>query len=824
MKLNEPEILTYDIETNNTEADTERNNELHEKFDTFLKHNLNKPQYESVTQKDGALLVIAGAGSGKTRVITSRIINLILNENVPPQSIVALTFTNKAANEMKERILSFLGSNYKLPFVGTFHSYCLLLLRSNPTLLPFAQFSILDADDQLSLIKKIVKANNLEKRVKASQLVYQISNLKNQLHCEIATEKTNQNTIDPILKEVYHAYESEKTASCSFDFDDLILSVLQLFKKSDQFKNTFQNKIRHVLVDEYQDTSHAQHALLKEMGLTRDNKFNLDSLCAVGDEDQSIYSWRGASVANMLKFQQDFTPVTKVKIEQNYRSVQPILQAANCVIEQNKFRNPKSLWSDRKAKNRILLLSCRSGEQEADAIVKLIQNLPKDTKLSNVAILYRTHFQSRIIEESCIYHSIPYHIVGGIRFYERKEIKDVLAYLRLVANPFDKISLLRVINIPARGLGQKFEQLLLDEWQKNPFFDFKQLLHYICESPDITLTPLKRASVLAFLEIFESITENLTLSKIVDIILDKTNYLNYLRTAYDPKEADAKIENVQEFTQSIFTFEHSFKNKTNNILPPDDPFYVSSDKPTLENFLHEVSLMQEKSNRDNKEEQVQMMSLHAAKGLEFDIVIIAGLEEGLLPSARSLYDTEKLEEERRLFYVGITRAREYLLLSHAVFRNKYGVVSNQVTSRFVDEIDRKYFQDHDIEHYHASDISTLFCQWFGIQKEKALGDIITFGPAKKTQKFSHPSTNKQPNIRRKASFARNPRSTRPKHIAQHESLANTGSWQRNQQVQHKKFGLGVITKIEQAPDNEFYITVIFSVGKKKILSSFLEKA
>ena len=594
------------------------NLDLSHDFNSFIETELNTPQHQAVTIAQGALLVIAGAGSGKTRVITARIANLILNHNVLPSQIVALTFTNKAAGEMKERVERFIGSDNYLPFVGTFHSYCLLLLRANGSLLPFSSFSILDADDQVSLIKKIIKQNNVEKFSTPSQITHQISSLKNALF-----QNKSINDVHPILREIYLTYEKEKAASHCLDFDDLILEVLNLFQKNKEFKARFQQKVTHLLVDEYQDTSHVQHQLLKEMTLTSENEFIAHSVCAVGDEDQSIYSWRGATVANMLKFQHDFKPVSIIKIEQNYRSVKPILDAANSIITNNRLRNPKQLWSERKATNRILHLECRSGDQEAEIIALYLKNLPSDKKLSDVAILYRTHFQSRLIEEALITQSIPYKIIGGIRFYERKEIKDLIAYLRLIVNPFDRISFLRVMNYPARGLGAQVENLFLSEWVVNPFFDFKELINYLCTNEAFNVTTKKQWALENFVAIYQDLDTQLPPSKLLKHILDKTEYLNFIRADYDPKEAETKLDNIHEFMQSILHFEATYASKPNSLVMGRPLSKV----PSLENFLHEVALLQEKTTAENTTDQVQMMTLHAAKGLEFDTVIITALEE-----------------------------------------------------------------------------------------------------------------------------------------------------------------------------------------------------
>jgi len=652
-------------------------------FQNFLETQINPQQKKAITKKDGAIVVIAGAGSGKTRVITSRITNLLLNQSVKTSEIVALTFTNKAANEMKERLKSFIAPEMPLPFVGTFHSYCLFLLRTKPHISPYPNFSIIDDDDQKSFLKKIIKSHNLEKQISSTQLSYQISKYKNNLH-------NNIQDYPQLFEELLNEYEKEKEKSRCFDFDDLILTILKIFQKNKEFKEQFQKQIRHLLVDEYQDTNSVQHELIKQMALQK-NSFSIDSLCIVGDEDQSIYSWRGAIATNMFSFQQEFKPVTKIKIEQNYRSVQPILSAANKVIEHNTKRNPKKLWSERKAKGRILSLNCQSCLQESDTISFYLKSLnnpfaplsqkQKNKKLKDVAVLYRTHSQSRKIEESLIRNSIPYEIIGGIRFYERREIKDLLAYLKLIVNPFDRASFFRIINRPARGLGTKFEETLKSKWNQNLFLDFHQIIELLISEKDKSITKKKAESLKQFSSIFKSINKDQNPKEILETIIEKTEYISFLKRSHDPYEFDNKQENVKEFINSI-----------------------DRQKINLEDFLYEVALIQEKMDEANKKDsdKVQMMTLHAAKGLEFDTVIIAGLEEGILPSIKSMSEHDDVEEERRLFYVGMTRAKERLILMNAQYRYTYGQTNQQTESRFLDELPSNLIQKIDLKDYRNS--------------------------------------------------------------------------------------------------------------------------
>ena len=784
------------------------------KFDNFLKNELNENQLEAVKQKSGSSLVIAGAGSGKTRVITARITNLILNHNVNPHSILALTFTNKAAKEMKIRINKFLDESNIIPFVGTFHSYCLLLLRKYSHIFSLDSFSIMDTDDQSSLIKKILKKYSLEKQFSARQVQYEISMSKNKIN-------KDENLMQPAIQEVFAEYEKAKKSANCLDFDDLIIRILELLKTNPGFKTNFQSKVRHILVDEYQDTNEVQHELLKEMALNDKKEFAIDSLCAVGDEDQSIYSWRGAVVKNMINFQKDFAPVEKIKIEQNYRSVEPILQAANSVIGNNKTRYPKNLWSEKKALNRILAINCKSDYQESDNIATFLSIQPKQKKLNDIAIIYRTHYQSRLIEESLIHSSIPYKIIGGLRFYERKEIKDILAHLKLIINPFDKPSLSRVINCPARGLGLKFEELLFEEWNLNPLLNFKQILNFVMTKISAT----KAKSVQEFLHVFESIEDKKSINLIIKKIITETNYVSYLKKAYDSREAESKTENINELLRSVDLFEEKINSKEQindgifdieslnveiqneeilNVEELNTP--QKTIKKTLESFLYEIALLQEKVNKQEENEaQVQLMTLHAAKGLEFDTVIIPGVEETVLPNSRSLNSLDDLEEERRLFYVGITRAKERLLLLHSNYRNSFGSVTDRTPSRFLSEIPSKLMQHIDTAELHQFQIKQVLNEWLGHPVIKS--SLMTFGSTVKTTNFKSKETFNTARTKKTNSFGK---------------TFSSAAWNKNQMINHKKFGPGLIKKVEKRKDN-YYLTIAFKTGEKKILSSFVTK-
>ncbi len=741
-------------------------------FNIFLKEHLNKAQQRAVKLQKGSLLVIAGAGSGKTRVITARITHLIVNKKVLPSSIVALTFTNKAANEMKKRISGFLDAHHTLPFIGTFHSYCVKLLKQNQEYLATPFFSILDSDDQQKMIKNILQRNNLHKQITVKKAAYQISQMKN--HTSDPTKPPKQYLSNQIIEDIYHAYEQEKKASKCLDFDDLLLETLHLFKKKREFKKDFQEYINHILVDEYQDTNVVQHELLKQMA-KRNNQLVIDSICAVGDEDQSIYSWRGATVTNMLNFRKDFSDTTVVKIEQNYRSVQTILDIANKVIQHNRLRTPKKLWSEKKGHNRIKCLSCLTEYQESNGIAQFILIAKKTYDLKNIAILYRTHTQSRAIEEALIKASVPYKIIGGIQFYERKEIKDLLAYLKLIANPFDRTSLFRIINVPTRGLGTKFEEEFYTRWHNEPFLTFKDLIKKLLEEE--SLTKSKLGSLKQFLTVFDSLEPTTLPSKALEQILTQATFLSHIKNSYEPQDAQARIDNIQELTSAIKHFESLNTN-------------------TITQFLEEVMLMQDKMARHKSDhDTVSLMTLHAAKGLEFDIVILPGLEEGILPTTRATHLDDAVEEERRLFYVGITRAKEWLLITHTKHRYSYGKMNDQFPSRFLHEIPQLMLPNDDCSYWNQKDFNQCFVDWLGIQTKTP---ILTFNPARKEppEKIT----------------------IKPKKIPKNSSL-----WRKNQPVHHKTYGIGMVEKVEKKGTGAWYITVKFKKGVKKILSDHLQR-
>ncbi len=739
---------------------------------------LNPAQQEAVNTVAGPVLIIAGAGSGKTRIITSRIISLINDHNVFPSEIVALTFTNKAANEMKDRIAASIDKR-GLPFIGTFHSYCLRLLKENQHLITTPFISIMDEDDQRKLITAILHRTHMYKQIAPRQVSYYISQMKNKT---INFDRPSSQLFDhPLMPELYMAYEEEKRASKCFDFDDLLIQAVFLFKKNPEFKTMFQHRIKHVLVDEYQDTNVVQHELLKQMTLAND-ELAINSICAVGDEDQSIYSWRGATVANILQFQKDFPGTNIIKVEQNYRSVQPILEMANHIIKKNIQRNPKTLWSDRPAKNRIKLLTCVSEYQEADAIRHLVSIAREHEKKESIAVLYRTHAQSRAIEESLIKNSIPYKIIGGVQFYERKEIKDLLAYLKLIVNPFDRTSFFRILNTPARGFGEKFEELFFEHWKDQPLMDFKQVAQYMCDEK--ILPTIKAKAIKEFIAIFDDLAPEHAPSKALNAILARAEYLSYIKKTYDREDAQTRVENIQELMDAIRHFEQE-------------------ENSTVATFLDAVTLLQEKlAASDDLQEKVLLMTLHAAKGLEFDTVILAGLEEGILPTSRALHDEHSaIEEERRLFYVGISRAKERLLMIHAKFRYTYGKMVDQFASQFIDELPYTLVATHDCTYWKNENFRQTFADWFGIQHAANVsGPFPSYTQRKET--FQTLVANKI------------------KTAPPTPKIALSSEWKKNQPVNHASFGTGLIQDVELKKDGTT-LTIKFKSGVKKIMAKFI---
>ena len=626
---------------------------------------LNKEQQQAVQHTEGPLLILAGAGSGKTKVLTVRIAHL-LAQGVNPYEILAITFTNKAAKEMKSRVEGLVGDVANRIWLSTFHSFCAKFLRFElDNFLGYnSNFTIYDTSDSQAVIKAALKALNLDdKYYPVGAMIAAISDAKNKLLFASDFRKQARDFYQQKVADVYEYYERELRKNNALDFDDLLLVAVKLLQSNEAVLDKYSKRFRYVMIDEYQDTNHAQYLLAKLLASHWKN------IAVVGDADQSIYAWRGADIQNILDFEKDYPNCTSIKLEQNYRSTKIILDAANAVIENNEGRPKKNLWTDKTEGAKIQHFTAQSEHEEAafigDTIAKKhdIHGVP----YGDMAILYRTNAQSRVLEEALIKRALPYIMVGGTKFYDRKEIKDVLAYLRVLYNPFDDLSLLRIINVPKRSIGATTVAKLQDYARANGTSLFMTLtqLHLVDTIKGKTKEKLEEFGILIFTLVAEM--EDRTVLDILESILDRTGYLAQLEESTDPQD-QVRAENIGE------------------LLSVAKDFQDTNPSGTVEDFLEQVALVNDVDSFEQEESKVTLMTLHAAKGLEFPIVFLGGLEEGLFPHSRTLMNPEEIEEERRLAYVGITRAEKELYISNATTRTVFGRTSSYLPSRFIDEI------------------------------------------------------------------------------------------------------------------------------------------
>ncbi|XSC87501.1 DNA helicase PcrA [Bacillus velezensis] len=722
---------------------------------------LNPVQQEAVKTTDGPLLLMAGAGSGKTRVLTHRIAYLMAEKHVAPWNILAITFTNKAAREMKERVESILGPGADEIWISTFHSMCVRILRRDIDRIGINRnFSILDTADQLSVIKGILKERNIDpKKFDPRSILGSISSAKNELIEPEEFAKTAGGYYDQVTSDVYTDYQKKLLKNQSLDFDDLIMTTIKLFERVPEVLEFYQRKFQYIHVDEYQDTNRAQYLLVKQLAA------RLENICVVGDSDQSIYRWRGADIANILSFEKDYPSANVILLEQNYRSTKRILQAANEVIKNNSNRKPKNLWTE---KDEGIKLSYYSGDNEfgegqfvAGKIYEL--NSSGRRKLSDIAILYRTNAQSRVIEETLLKSGLNYNIVGGTKFYDRKEIKDILAYLRLVSNPDDDISFTRIVNVPKRGVGATSLEKIASYAAMNGMSMFQAI-----KQVDFIGVSAKAANALdgfgAMVENLTNMQDYLSITELTEEILEKTEYREMLK-AEKSIEAQSRLENIDEFLSVTKNFEQKSEDKS------------------LVAFLTDLALIADIDQLDQKEEEsggkdaVTLMTLHAAKGLEFPVVFLMGMEEGVFPHSRSLMEEAEMEEERRLAYVGITRAEEELYLTNAKMRTLFGRTNMNPESRFIREIP---------------------------------GDLLENLNEKKTPRM-------QPG--RKVQPKRGPVS-RPVSYA-NKTGGDSLSWAVGDKAGHKKWGTGTVVSVKgEGESTELDIAFPSPVGVKRLLAAF----
>ncbi|HCC06857.1 MAG TPA: DNA helicase PcrA [Clostridiales bacterium] len=722
---------------------------------------LNDKQKEAVLHMEGSLLILAGAGSGKTKVLTNRIAYLIQEKKALPSEILAITFTNKAASEMKERVEKLVGKDSKDIWISTFHSMCVRILRQTIHNIGYTnQFTIYDADDQKKLVSEVIKELGYDDKIYPSKkALNMISTQKNDF---ITPEQYENQMLGDFVgtkyANIYRLYQEKLEKNNSLDFDDLIFKTIQVLKGYPEVGGYYQERFKYILVDEYQDTNNSQFILIETLGLKHRN------VCVVGDPDQSIYKWRGANIRNILDFETNFEESKTIMLEENYRCTKVILDAANEVIKNNCNRREKSLWTMNDEGEKIVIYNALDDRDEgnfvANTIIREVEAGNED--YNSFAILYRTNAQSRVLEEAFINKNIPYQLFGGVKFYERKEIKDILSYLKLIINSRDNIALDRIINVPRRGIGDTSIDRIAAYAKENKKSMYEALL-VINEISELRNAAIKIAG---FTEIIESIKENIEskkIAEIVEMIIDKTSYINVLK-AEGTDEARDRIENIYQFIAKAQEYDET------------------REEGTLSNFLEEVSLVADIDNYEEKNNSVKLMTLHSAKGLEFPHVFISGVEEGIFPSYMSLSsdDGDEQEEERRICYVGITRARKQLYITYANARRQFGKTVFNTPSRFLAEIPDEYKNDLSIKRDEV--------------KEK------TKKPKKEVKKYTNFSTTNY-NIL-----------VTPTNVDMDFKVGDS--------VEHDRFGHGVIDAARPA-GADYELTINFEIlGVKKLMSKF----
>jgi DNA helicase-2/ATP-dependent DNA helicase PcrA len=739
---------------------------------TTLLQGLNDKQTEAVLQTEGPLLIMAGAGSGKTRVLTHRVAYLIQEKGVLPWQILAITFTNKAAKEMRERIGKLLAEDANDVWVSTFHALCVRILRRECEKIGYAKsFTIADPAEQLTLIKRILRELNLDpKKYEPKAILGHISNAKNDLLTPEQFEQNAGEGFDQIVSKVYRRYQQSLQRDQVFDFDDLIMQTIRLFHTSDETLAFYQRKFRYIHVDEYQDTNEAQYQLVKLLGAGYRN------VCVVGDADQSIYGWRGANMDNIMNFEKDYPHAKMILLEQNYRSTKSILAAANAVINHNNYRKPKELWTDNPEGNKVIYYRAQSEVDEADFVASRIKERleSRENNYGDFAILYRTNAQSRSIESRLVQRHVPYKILGGHKFYDRKEIKDIMAYLRLVANPDDSMSFNRIINEPKRGMGAGTIAKLQTFADEHDW----SLLAAARNADLSSLATKPRTSLLDFAQVIYGLNqqrEELSITELTEALLEKTGYQHQFEIQ-KTVEAETRLENLAEFLTVTKQFDDTYE-------PEDD------DSDRLTDFISQLALVSDQDDLDDDAQQVTMMTLHAAKGLEFPVVFLVGLEEGIFPLSRALLEDDALEEERRLAYVGITRAEKQLYLTNTYSRMLYGRSQSNPPSRFISEI------DHDV-----------------LEAE-------------------NPTAGSYPFDQTNASSMAKPRQIhREQATTYHESHvavkasgsvgAEKEAWQVGDKVEHRKWGKGTVVQVNNS-SADIELTIAFpEVGIKNLMAAF----
>ncbi|HEO0157927.1 TPA: DNA helicase PcrA [Streptococcus agalactiae] len=743
---------------------------------------MNDKQAEAVQTTDGPLLIMAGAGSGKTRVLTHRIAYLIDEKYVNPWNILAITFTNKAAREMRERAIA-LNPATQDTLIATFHSMCVRILRREADYIGYNRnFTIVDPGEQRTLMKRIIKQLNLDtKKWNERSILGTISNAKNDLLDEIAYEKQAGDMYTQVIAKCYKAYQEELRRSEAMDFDDLIMMTLRLFDQNKDVLAYYQQRYQYIHVDEYQDTNHAQYQLVKLLA----SRFK--NICVVGDADQSIYGWRGADMQNILDFEKDYPQAKVVLLEENYRSTKKILQAANNVINHNKNRRPKKLWTQNDEGEQIVYHRANNEQEEAVFVASTIDNIVREQgkNFKDFAVLYRTNAQSRTIEEALLKSNIPYTMVGGTKFYSRKEIRDVIAYLNILANTSDNISFERIVNEPKRGVGP-------GTLEKIRSFAYEQNMSLLDASSNVMMSPLKGKAAQAVWDLanliltLRSKLDSLTVTEITENLLDKTGYLEALQVQ-NTLESQARIENIEEFLSVTKNFDDN----------PEITVEGETGLDRLSRFLNDLALISDTDDSATETAEVTLMTLHAAKGLEFPVVFLIGMEEGVFPLSRAIEDADELEEERRLAYVGITRAEQILFLTNANTRTLFGKTSYNRPTRFIREIDDELIQHQGL----ARPVNSSFGVKYSKEQPTQFGQGMSLQQALQARK-----SNSQPQV-----------------TAQLQALnANNShetSWEIGDVATHKKWGDGTVLEVSGSGKTQELKINFPGIGLKKLLAS-----
>ncbi|GAA1034416.1 DNA helicase PcrA [Virgisporangium ochraceum] len=745
-----------------------------------LLNGLNREQAEAVTHAGSPLLIVAGAGSGKTRVLTHRIAYLLAERDVHPGEILAITFTNKAAGEMKERVGHLVGNRARFMWVSTFHSACVRILRAEHEHAGLkSSFTIYDADDSRRLMQLVARELDLDpKRHSARSLAAEVSNLKNELMTPGTYTAKAAGPHQRAVAEAYTLYQQRLREAHALDFDDLIMRVVELFQQKPDVVDKYRRRFRHVMVDEYQDTNHAQYALVKEI------VGESGELCVVGDADQSIYAFRGATIRNILEFERDYPNARTILLEQNYRSTQTILSAANAVIDRNTERKPKRLWSDQGAGEPVVGYVADSEHAEADFVAREVDRLSDNHgyRPGDVAVFYRTNAMSRVFEEVFVRFGLPYKVVGGVRFYERKEVRDALAYLRAVANEDDTVSVRRVLNTPKRGIGERAEACI-EALAGRERISFGAALRRVDEATGISARAANSVrDFVAMMDAAREMAETGTPEEVLEVLLQRSGYLTELEESLDPQDA-GRVENLQE----LVSVAREYTERTEaNAAPEDDAeagAAAAAPVATLDGFLEQVSLVADADQipADDPEHKgvVTLMTLHTAKGLEFPVVFLTGMEDGVFPHLRALGDRKELEEERRLAYVGITRARQRLYITRSVTRSAWGQPQYNPPSRFLEEL------PPDLVRWERT--QAAYTSWSGGGGVGGRGDRADRAPRQSTFVGGTP----------KAAELAGRLGLDPSRLATASDLkSNVPALAVGDRVNHQRYGIGRVTQVE----------------------------